>query len=115
MAVMQWKGRQKVTQEVWKKNRHIGWVLAFVGTFLLLWEASCRLLELPAFILPAPSLIAVALWELRYQLLTTHLWITLQEALLGLVISIIVGTGIAICMHLNEKMKKIMFLFVCLD
>ncbi|MCR8962795.1 ABC transporter permease [Brevibacillus halotolerans] len=98
-----------------EKDRHIGWVLASVGTFLLLWEASCRLLELPAFILPAPSLIAVALWELRYQLFTTHLWITLQEALLGLVISIIVGTGIAICMHLNEKMKKIMYLFVCLD
>ncbi|WP_366919682.1 ABC transporter permease [Brevibacillus laterosporus] len=109
MAVMQRKRGQKITQKVAKKNRHIGWGFASVCTFLLLWEAGCRLLELPAFILPPPSLIAVALWELRNQLLTTHLWITLQEALLGLVISIFVGTGIAICMHLNEKMKKIMY------
>ncbi|MGG0753581.1 ABC transporter permease [Brevibacillus laterosporus] len=61
------------------------------------------------FILPPPSVIAVAFWEIRSQLLTTHLWITLQEALVGLVISIFVGTGIAICMHLHEGVKKVVY------
>lgn len=109
MAVIQRQGGQKIKKKVWQKNWNVGWFFASLCTFLLLWEGGCRLLELPRFILPPPSVIAVAFWEIRSQLLTTHLWITLQEALVGLVISIFVGTGIAICMHLHEGVKKVVY------
>lgn len=102
-------------RKVWHKKRDVGWFFVSASSLLLIWEAACRLFEVPTFILPPPSVIAVAFWDVRSQLLTTHLWITLQEALLGLVISMFIGTGLAICMHLNRTIKKIIYPYVIIS
>ena len=75
-------------------------VVLFVG--LLLWEGLIRLLEVRAFILPAPSAIGAALVENwsggRWPLLPA-VTATLQEAIGGLIIGttigVIVGFGVA--------------------
>lgn len=79
--------------------------LALVG----LWEAACRILHVPTFILPAPSQIAVALWQWRDPLLREHLPVTVAEVLLGLAISIALGVLLAAAMHLSPLMGRTLY------
>ncbi|MFZ5824613.1 MAG: ABC transporter permease [Bacillota bacterium] len=76
---------------------------------LLLWEAGCRWLQVPNFILPAPSRIVQALWEWRGPLLTEHLPVTALEALLGLGISIVLGVALAVAMHLWPPLHRALY------
>jgi NitT/TauT family transport system permease protein len=62
---------------------------------LLLWELCCRVFEIPGFLLPAPSAIAVAAADFPLSQWLGHLWATLQVTLLGFFISILVSLPIA--------------------
>jgi NitT/TauT family transport system permease protein/putative hydroxymethylpyrimidine transport system permease protein len=55
-------------------------------------------------LVPAPSEIGESLWQDR-ELLLDNSWITMQEIGLGLAISVMVGIGFAIAMHLSEIMR----------
>jgi NitT/TauT family transport system permease protein len=75
--------------------------LLVVVVVLAAWEAVVRLLAVPAFILPPPSNIAVALWRgISSTLYVNHVWITLTETLLGFVLgsalALVLGTAIAL-------------------
>jgi putative hydroxymethylpyrimidine transport system permease protein len=82
------------------------------GLFLFLlaaWEAACRLLHLPAYILPAPSRVAAALWQWRGPLLTQHLPVTLEEAVLGLLISVVLGAVLGVAMHFSRPVGRALY------
>lgn len=58
-----------------------------------LWELAARLADLPAFILPTPGNVLLRFWRLlRYGSLLLHLWVTLSEILLGLILGMVVAT-----------------------
>jgi putative hydroxymethylpyrimidine transport system permease protein len=82
---------------------------ALLAGLLLIWEGACRWLGVPAFILPAPSRIAQALWAWRGPLLTEHLPVTAAETLLGLGISILLGVGLAVGMHLFPPLYRALY------
>jgi putative hydroxymethylpyrimidine transport system permease protein len=82
---------------------------ALLMALLALWEAACRFLNVPRYILPAPSLIARALWTWRGPLLTEHLPTTLTEILLGLSISVVVGVTLAVAMHLLPPVSRALY------
>jgi NitT/TauT family transport system permease protein len=56
----------------------------------LLWEAACRWLHVPTFIIPAPSDIADRLYEKR-ALYAGHTWVTVYETFAGFVLAVVVG------------------------
>ena len=66
---------------------------------LVIWEAGTRLLEVPAFLLPPPSAIAVS-FIANAPLLLFHGWITTAEILLGFALSIVVGIPLALAIFL---------------
>lgn len=72
---------------------------------LVIWESAVRLHLIPAFILPAPSSIGIALIEHR-QLLRPHLLATLQEILVGFVLSVICGSLLGTGMFLFRPLKR---------
>jgi NitT/TauT family transport system permease protein len=80
-------------------GRHLGralpWLVA--TSFLLVWEAACRLFGVPTFVLPAPSSIAAALVAFRAPILDNSLW-TLATTAIGFAAAVIVGLllGLAI-------------------
>ncbi len=76
---------------------------------LLLWELACRQLDIPVYVLPAPSRIAVALWEWRESLLLEHLPVTLAEVLTGLGISVAMGVAMAVAMHLSPPVYRALY------
>ncbi|SDO48899.1 ABC transporter permease [Alkalicoccus daliensis] len=74
-------------------------------SFLLVWEITARGIAL-AFILPSPTEVIIRLWELREPLLLTHLPATLSIILVGLIISVLLGTGLASWMSWNTTAEK---------
>ena len=83
---------------------------AFLLLFLTLgWEAASHLLQIPVYILPAPSRIAVALWQWRAPLLLRHLPVTLWETVLGLALSVVLGVALAAVMHLSPLVNRAVY------
>jgi len=62
--------------------------------FLAGWEICCRLLAIPSYLLPAPSLIATTLVAEAPALLHA-LWVTLRVTLVALVLAVAIGTLLA--------------------
>ena len=92
------------------------------GLFLLLllallggWECSVRLGLVPFFILPAPTSVARALGETRGLLLGRHLPATVSEVALGFLLSVVVGTLLAVGMHMYRTLDKALYPFVVIS
>lgn len=68
------------------------------------WEVACRALEVPPYLLPAPSAIARAFAE-SWPLLLGSAWATLSTALLALVIASLVACALALAVSLNSLLE----------
>ncbi|MGM0570260.1 ABC transporter permease [Marinobacter sp.] len=80
----------------------------FVG-LILLWELVCRAFALPAYVLPAPSVIVEAFFKVEFSRWLTHLWATLRVALMGFAVSILVAVPIAIAMMRSELLSRTLY------
>jgi len=69
----------------------VGALIAFV----VLWELTCRVFHLPAYLIPAPSSIWVDTWKLAGPV-TVHTLATTQTVLLGFLASLIVSLPLAV-------------------
>jgi len=69
----------------------VGALIAFV----VLWELTCRVFQLPAYLIPAPSSIWVDTWKLAGPV-TVHTLATTQTVLLGFLASLIVSLPLAV-------------------
>jgi NitT/TauT family transport system permease protein len=69
----------------------------FVAALLTLWEAACTALRVPTFVLPRPSVIAVALYT-RLDPILDNAWTTFVHTLAGFAIAVMLGIvlGVAI-------------------
>jgi len=96
-----------------ERHKHSALWFAFsMLTLLLIWEGVCYFFALPPFILPRPSSVLTALWELRELLLGLHLWVTLKEVVLGLSASIVFGTGLALLMSVNKSIERMVYPYI---
>ena len=81
-------------------------LLAFV-VLLGLWELACRMLALPEYILPAPSVIAVAASGLGLARWAEHLWATLEVALLGYALALVLSIPLAVAITRSALLSRI--------
>lgn len=86
------------------------WILpaGAMALFLGCWEVLVHILNISLYILPAPSAIVSAMVECAPQL-AMHSLVTLQEALLGLVISLVLAVVLAILMDCSRTLKHTLF------
>ncbi len=82
--------------------------LLIVLVFLSFWELGARLVD-KSFILPSPIQITIKLWELKEVLLLKHLPTTFLTIIIGLGISIVFGTVIAVWMSSNSGVRKALY------
>ena len=81
----------------------IGLLVAFLG----FWELLARLNVIDSFITSSPSKIAATIANLiKNDNLFYHIGITLYETLIGFIISVILGYGIALALWWSERLKK---------
>ncbi len=69
------------------------------------WELLADLLKIEPFLIPAPSEIAVSLWEDR-ALLAENAWVTLREVVGGFLVALLVGTAFASVLHLSPTLRR---------
>jgi NitT/TauT family transport system permease protein len=96
------------------KNVSLSILLLIVS--LSLWEGVVRFFEVPVFILPAPSKVAVALYRgLESGLYLTHLKVTLIETVLGFIagsaLGFLLGTGVAMNRYIDYFLYPYIVMF----
>lgn len=78
--------------------------------FLLaaLWETAVRVFPVPHYIVPRLSRVLVSIWDTR-ELLLRHSLYTMQEALLGLGISVVFGVMLAVLIESSGLAKRMLY------
>lgn len=82
--------------------------IILIIVLLCIWQAMAMVIN-AHYILPSPIQIIVKLWELRVPLFTVHLPATMSVTGLGLLISIVLGLGLAVAMDINEKVESALY------
>ena len=85
--------------------------VAILLAVLGVWETSVHLLDIPRYILPAPSKIVVTLFMEHVQLLK-HTLVTLEEMLLGFVLAVSIGVPLAVLMFEFPVLEKAFYPYV---
>jgi NitT/TauT family transport system permease protein len=87
--------------------------LLLVLAVLAAWEGAVRLFDIPAYIVPAPSKVFVALYRgIASMLYIRHLWITLIETLLGFVVGSVVALVLGTLIALSRRCEYFLYPFI---
>jgi len=70
-----------------------------------LWELIIRLGHVPEYLIPAPSEVAADM-KSDWPVLEPALLVTLKEILLGFLISVAAGVGLAVLLHLSPTLRR---------
>jgi NitT/TauT family transport system permease protein len=81
---------------------------AALVALVVLWEVGVRLLGVPRFVLPPPSVIASEAWAARAQL-PAHTWSTLWETLAGFGLSIVIGVPLAVVIAWSPFLRNTIY------
>src|SRR3970040_419643 len=91
------------------KPRSLAWALVPVSLVVgvLFWAALVNLGSLPAFILPPPGLV----WERFLEALSDgslprHVWVTLQEVILGLLIGVLAASALGYLLAKSRRLER---------
>jgi NitT/TauT family transport system permease protein len=79
--------------------------LALLAILLAAWEIACRAMQIPAYFLPTPSAVAVALSD-NLPTLVAASWRTLSTALVALVLASLIAQALAIVTALSPLADK---------
>lgn len=79
--------------------------LILIAVLLGAWEAACRILEVPAYFLPAPSAVGAAIIA-DAESLAVSAWNTLSMALAALVISSLIAQALALTVALSATLER---------
>ncbi len=84
---------------------------ALVAALLLAWQLAALALEVPKWLLPAPTEIGATLYS-SWELLARHGWVTLQEVLVGFGLSFVVGVALAVAIAYSRTLERAIYPFV---
>ena len=99
------KGMWLKTLKIRKRLVVVAYPVAALLGFLLLWEVVVRVLQLPAYLVPAPVDIVRQIY-LEADYLLEHTWVTTLEAFLGLVAGTVGGFLLAIIITWSKPLER---------
>ncbi len=95
------------------RGRSLALTAVFFFGSMALWEGAVRWFQVPPFILPAPSAVAVALWRgLASGLYLKHLWYTLTETLLGFLVGSALGFGLGTAVAMSRWVEYFLYPYI---
>jgi NitT/TauT family transport system permease protein len=95
------------------KRRDIALTVAIFCVSVLLGELMVRVLEVPTYILPAPSKVAIALWRgFASGLYQKHLLHTLAETLLGFLLGSALGFSLGAAVAMNRYVEYFFYPYI---
>jgi len=83
--------------------------MIFFITVILLWEFICQVGKVPSYILPSPSGIVKAFFNVEFSRWMHHLWATLRVALMGFGLAILVAIPLSIAMVRSELLSRTIY------
>ena len=91
-------------------SRAAAWLYPLGGFALIIgaWEAAVRLLQIPTYLLPAPSVIADSI-QANAGLLIKHSLITASEIALGFALSVVVGIPLALGIYIWKPFSRVVY------
>jgi NitT/TauT family transport system permease protein len=87
--------------------------LIVLVALLAIWQVIVTVNDLKPYILPGPALVAQAIWQ-RFPSLAASLWITTEEALGGLLASIVAGGAVALLFAHWQWLRQLVFPYTIL-
>jgi NitT/TauT family transport system permease protein len=84
-----------------------GAAIALFG-LIVMWEIVCDLFDVPSWLLPPPSQIAVAIWQFR-AILPVHFLATLYAIVGGFALAIITGIPLAIAIVYSPFLRRVLY------
>lgn len=81
----------------------------FFAAIVVLWELICQIGEVPNYILPAPSEIIRAFFDVEFSRWMMHLWATLRVALMGFGLSILIALPLSIAMVRSKLLSRTIY------
>ena len=85
-------------------------VLGIFMVIFALWEIAVRALDVPDYVLPSPTVIALKI--VSWQLLLVNAFVTLQEILLGFGMSVLIAIPLAIAVVYSRIFERVAFPFM---
>src|SRR6185437_2667377 len=73
---------------------------------LALWEVLVRLLEVPGYLLPAPSAIALSIWTF-HRVLWIDSWYTIYETIVGFALGAGIGFALAVMVVFSRILERL--------
>jgi NitT/TauT family transport system permease protein len=94
-------------------TRNVALSVALLVLSLLAWEAAVRISQVPAFILPPPSQVLVALYRgIASGLYAKHLQVTLVETILGFIVGATLGFVLGTAVAMNRYVEYFLYPYI---
>lgn len=97
--------RELRRREKWDRVGEVVYPVGFFALVLVVWELAVRLLHVPNYLLPTPTAILAELIS-RFTLLVQQGWVTTQEILLGYLLSVVIGIGLAMAIFASPLVRR---------
>lgn len=97
-----------IAGRVWGWLSEQGAALAILILVFVAWEVATRVLAVPVYILPSPSVILVKIYQ-DWVLLMDNAWASLQEIILGFGLSVVVGIPLAVAIVYSRIFERVAF------
>jgi NitT/TauT family transport system permease protein len=95
------------------RARNIGISVLLFIALVSVWEAAVRVLQVPQFILPAPSKVAEALWRgLASGVYLENLYYTLVSTVLGFLLGSVLGFGLGTGVALSRRFEFFLYPYI---
>ena len=88
-------------------DRAAPWLAAVV--LLSVWEVTCRVLEVPPYLLPTPSAIFNGATAVASDTWSRHIWATLRVSLQGYGLAVLVGIPLAIALANSRLLSRTLY------
>ncbi|MGV3464341.1 MAG: ABC transporter permease, partial [Heyndrickxia sp.] len=82
---------------------------------LFVWQWLVQSRKIPSFIIPTPTSIVQMMIHYPHELFVVHLGATFQEVIIGFLLALVGGVGIAIAMFFSKPMEKVMYPIVLIS
>lgn len=82
--------------------------LLFLILILVVWQAGVKISGTEESTLPSPTDVFSSMWEIR-QLLLDNAWVTIKEILIGYVLAIVLGVGLAVLLASSLLAERAMY------
>src|SRR5699024_5106811 len=92
-------------------SKKLSWrPITAIVTFIGLWELLTRMLEIETWVLPAPSIIMIEMWEV-FPDFYPHMLSTVKLVMIGFSLGTLIGLATATILHHAEKIRETFYPF----